>query len=173
MAFETMKSAVATLGKPEWRPMLTYLADLHERAVHPAMEPFPYEWEEIGPGYCYAPAFGHWDIIHQVLDVLPWGPAHARKQILNNLAAQEPDGLVPGSIWIRDGKPEWSKKVGHPPVWPEAVHDYVQRTGDTELLETCFDVLVAQLGWFEENRAAEPDGFYYLDILTRKWGKRR
>ena len=34
------------------------------------MYPFNYEWEEIGPGYIYGPAFGHWDLIHQVLDVM-------------------------------------------------------------------------------------------------------
>ena len=46
-------------------------------------------WEEIGPGYCYGPAFGHWDLIHQILDVMPAEPEHARNQILNDLAAQE------------------------------------------------------------------------------------
>ncbi len=54
-------------GKPDWQPMLKYVAELHRKSTHPATYPFNYEWEEIGPGYIYGPAFGHWDIIHQVL----------------------------------------------------------------------------------------------------------
>ena len=169
MALENLKTHAGRIGKPLWRPMLAYVADLHAACVRPACEPFPYDWEEIGTGYCYGPAFGHWDIIHSVLDTLPWEPEHARRQILNDLAAQEPDGLVPGSIWMRDDRLEWSTNVGHPPVWPVAVDDYVEQTGNRELLRTCFGPLVRQIGWFETHRKADPEGYYYLDILTNDW----
>ncbi|WP_319501314.1 hypothetical protein [uncultured Draconibacterium sp.] len=104
--------------------------------------PFKYEWEEIGPGYVYGPAFGHWDLIHQVIDVMPAFPQHAYHQLLNNIENQEPSGLIPGSIWMPSpNKPErgdsarWSKdKQGHPPFWVFAVDDYLKITGDSEII---------------------------------------
>ena len=113
-----------TLGKPAWRPMLRYVAELHARSTRPPRAPFPYPWEEIGPGYCYGPAFGHWDLVHANLDAMVSEPEHARQQLLNNLAAQEESGLLPGVIWMRDEEPRWSHEVSHPPVWPVAVQDY-------------------------------------------------
>ena len=76
-SWSALKSEVLHLGKPQWRPLLIYVANLHEKSTHPATYPFTYEWEEIGPRYMLAPAFGHWDIIHQVIDVLPAYPTHA------------------------------------------------------------------------------------------------
>ncbi|MBN2392289.1 MAG: glycoside hydrolase [Anaerolineae bacterium] len=172
---EKLSQSAVTMGKPEWRPMLAYVAALHARSTHPAQRLFPYPWEEIGPGYCYGPAFGHWDLIHAILDVLPDAPEHARQQLLNNLANQEADGLVPGAIWMpRDNDPSrtqlrWSKTVGHPPVWMIAVQDYADLTGSDDLIPQCYDPLLRQIAWFETQRKAEPDGFYYTDILTHSW----
>jgi len=166
---EELKRETRSLGKAEWRPMLRYVAELHERSTHPARPPLPYPWEEIGPGYCYGPAFGHWDLIHQVLDVLPAEPEHARRGLLNNLALQQEDGLVPGTIWMGGDKPRFSTRQGHPPVWPVAAQEYAELTGTIDLLKECYDPLVRQIEWFETNRAAEPAGFFYTDILTRRW----
>src|SRR5215210_2452514 len=151
-----LQAEAGTLGTPGWRPMLAYVARLHAASVHAPTPPFPEPWEEIGPGYCYGPAFGHWDIVHQILDVLPAEPEHARRQLRNNLAAQEPDGLVPGVIWMRhlrtppagDG-PAWSRAVGHPPVWPVAAQDWADHTGDDGPLREGYAPLLRQLGWFE------------------------
>ncbi|MBN2312052.1 MAG: glycoside hydrolase, partial [Candidatus Hydrogenedentes bacterium] len=158
-----LRRAAETLGKPDWRAVLGYVADLHARCVHPARPPFPHPWEEIGPGYCYGPAFGHWDIVHAVLDVVAFEPEHARMQLENNLAAQQEDGLVPGSIWLRGDKAEWDSAAGHPPVWPFAAAELPQR------LERWFEALVRQIGWFETHRKADECGFFYTDILTHDW----
>jgi putative isomerase len=166
---EALKAEAARLGKQAWQPMLQYVAELHERSTHPPRPPFAYPWEEIGPGYQASPAFGHWDIIHQVFDTLPSEPEHARNQILNNLANQEPDGLVPGSIWLRGPEPRWSKTVGHPLVWPVAVDAYCSLTGCNKLIGQCYEPLLRQLNWFETNRRAEEGGFFYLDITHRSW----
>ena len=166
---DRLKAEVQQLGKPEWRAMLAYVAALHESSTHPPRPPFPHPWEEIGPGYCYGPAFGHWDLIHAVLDALPAEPEHARAQLLNNLAAQQEDGLVPGSIWMRDEEPRWSTRAGHPPVWPVAVEQYTDLQGADELLRRCYEPLIRQIGWFERSRRAEGIGFYYTDILDRTW----
>ena len=165
---QSFASAIESLGKKQWRAMLHYVADLHGRSVRPAMPPFPYPWEEIGPGYCYAPAFGHWDIVHSILDVLSIDSEHARRQIENNLAAQEDDGFIPGSIWIRDGAAHWNNEVGHPPVWPFAVQDYADLYGP-ELLPQCYHALVRQIRWFESNRKAQDHQFFYMDIVNHTW----
>ena len=84
--------------------MLRYVAELHRKSTHPAIYPFNYEWEEIGPGYIYGPAFGHWDIVHQSIDVMKFYPEHALHQLLNDIKNQEPSGMIPGSIYM-PGKP--------------------------------------------------------------------
>ncbi len=166
---DALQNEASRLGKPEWRPLLGYVAELHARSTHPARPPFSRAWEEIGPGYCYGPAFGHWDIVHQILDVLPAEPDHARDQILNDLENQQEDGLVPGSIWLGDGEPRFSKTVSHPPMWPVAVNDYCDQTGSDELLRLCYEPLLRQIGWFEANRKAEDEGYYYTDIVNHSW----
>ena len=198
---------IESLGKPGWSSMLRYVADLHAQSIRPAIPPFPHAWEDIGPGYCYGPAFGHWDIVHAILDVLPFDPAHARRQIENNLAGQQEDGLLPGAIYIREGKAvlqtefdpadagprtennlageqedgllpgaicmregkaDLDTEVGHPPVWPFAVQDYVDIHGP-DILPTAYAALVRQIRWFEQKRKAQGQGFFYTDILNHKW----
>ena len=173
--FSALRAAVTTLGKPSWRPMLTYVAELHERSTHPPQAPFPHSWEEIGPGYCYGPALGHWDLVHAALDVLPDEPEHARHQLLNDLAVQAANGMLPGVIWMpraddptRD-KPRWSNRISHPPVWPIVVQELADVTGDTGIIARTYDALLRQIRWFETHRKAKPEGFYYSDILTFDW----
>lgn len=159
---------IKSVGKSDWKDMLYYVADLRLRSIHPATPPFPHPWEDIGPGYCYAPAFGHWDIVHAILDAIPFNPEHAHLQIENNFAAQREDGFLPGSIWLREGKMRWNKEAGHPPVWPFAVQDYSDAYGP-DLIPEAYERLVRQIGWFELNRKAEGQGFFYVDILSRVW----
>jgi len=134
---EKLRAETATLGKESWRPMLRYVADLHVRSTHPALAPFAFPWEEIGPGY--VPAFGHWDLIHQVLDVLPVATQHAHEQLLNDVRLQLTDGFLPGSVWMpgsyhakrHDNQPWFNtSSQSHPPVWVVAAEDYLTLTGD-------------------------------------------
>lgn len=168
-SFEALKKEVATLGKSSWRPLLQYVTELHERCIRPVRTPFPYAYEEIGTGYGGSPAFGHWDIVHQILDSLPVEPDHARRQIINNLAAQQEDGLIPGAIYFPEGKPWWNPKAGHPSVWPVAAQEYFELTGDIALLQKCFQSLIRLIGWYEKYRSAETEGFFYTDILDLTW----
>jgi hypothetical protein len=164
-----LRISVQILGKSSWRPMLSYVAGLHAQSVHPPREPFPYPWEEIGPGYCYGPAFGHWDVVHQILDVQNVYLTHAKRQLLNLFAVQDADGFLPGVVWMREAEPRWGDETTHPPVWPFALESCVEQSDDPTLLSTGFDALTRQIEWFEANRRAEPGGFYYRDILTRNW----
>jgi len=54
MTWGRLRENAQRIGDPESPPMLTYVAEVHERSIHPPLPPHP--WEEIGPGYCYAPA---------------------------------------------------------------------------------------------------------------------
>lgn len=172
----------AALGKPSWRPMLVYVARLHERATHPPEPPFAYPWEEIGPGYGIGPAFGHWDLVHEMLDELPAWPGHVREQLLNDLGLQLPNGFLPGSVYM-PGSPsapmgqrarrthyEFDRgEEGHPPVWVVAAGDYLALHPDPALEADFLDHLVRQIGWFEASRRARTGGFFYNDIVLHKW----
>jgi putative isomerase len=165
---ERLQKEALRLGKPAWRPMLRYTAELHGRSILAPLPPFPYPWEEIGPGYAGSPSFGHWDIVHQILDALPAEPEHARNQVLNNLAAQQPGGLVPGTIWIRGGKPKYSRTCGHPPVWQVAADEVFRLTRDLKFLAACHAALTRQIGWFDRHRRSRDGGYFYADILGSK-----
>ena len=166
---DNLKAEVRDLGKESWRLMLAYAAELHARSVLDARPPFSRPWEEIGPGYINSPTFGHWDIVHAALDSIPAEPEHAAAQLLNNLENQQEDGLVPGIISVWGAHVRWNAEIGHPPVWPFAVHDLVACHGDDALITACFKPLARQLGWFETGRASQDGGFYYADIVNRQW----
>jgi len=164
--------------RPSWLPLLAYVRDLHRRSVHPAQPPLPEPWEDIGPGYCYGPAFGHWDIVHAMLDQVDLAPAHVARQLRNNFANQQPDGYLPGSIWMRREPLPWQSptefakrfntNAGHPPVWPVAVDAYFARTQDEALLSKALAVAERQIGWFDRERRVGP-AYFYSDILNRRW----
>jgi hypothetical protein len=167
-------SAIYSEIKPSWKPMLEALAALHRACTHPAGEliRLPHPWEEIGSGYCYAPAFGHWDIVHQMLDQLSYDPQHVRHQLVNNWVHQLPNGFLPGTIYSSNGETVWNTEGGHPPVWPVALEEYWMRYGgkaEESVLREGYDVLLKQIEWFEHNRKAEPEGCYYTDIYKKIW----
>jgi len=162
-------------GKKEWEPLLKYALALHKRSTHEKAYPFAYEWEEVGPGYCFAPAFGHWDIVHQVMDALVYDKEHGLRQLYNDMANQLANGMVPGAIWMPRGKSNrmaatWNKETqGHPPLWMVALDDYVEATGNRGVLKDFYPSLLRQIAWFENNRKAVGEGFFYNDILLKLW----
>ncbi len=150
--------------------MLTYVYNLHEKSVNAPKEPFSLPWEEIGPGYCYGPAFGHWDIIHACLDQIAFKKDHVKMQLENVFSLQQENGKFPSITWMKEGAPnDWNNDATHPPVWVFAADDYYSLYGDKDFLKICFEKLVKQIKWFEENRKAEENGFYYTDILNNVW----
>lgn len=158
-----------SLGKPEWRPMLEYTARLHERSILPPRPPFRRPWEEIGPGYQNSPAFGHWDIVHAIIDVSASEPDHALDQIKNDLELQLPTGFLPGVIWMKYEQPDWSTTQSHPPVWTAAVDAYAAHTGDRSILGDALAAADLQLAWFERERKARDGGYYYADVTSGEW----
>jgi putative isomerase len=175
------------LGKPTWVPMLLKDVAMHRASTHPATPPFQYPWEDTGTGYGYGPGFGHWDLVHEILDVLPTAPLHAREQLLNNIDLQLPSGFLPGLYWMRSSRTtidaavsdvaqvKFSPTQTHPPVWVVAADDYLAQTAresgglDRNLAARFLEALTRQATWFEQNRRAMPDGFLYSDITTNQW----
>ena len=156
--------------KLTWRPMLAYLAELHGRSVLPAVGYFKTAYESLGPGYFGGRAFGHWDLTHERLDTVRAAPEHVRNQIRNELAGQQPDGLIPGLVAFNAaGQPAWKTFKGFPPVWMVAVDAYVEQTADTAILGECLEALRKQIGWFEAMRRVPTGGFYYLDVTANTW----
>jgi glycogen debranching enzyme len=168
-ALDRLISDTASIGDPAWREMLQYVARLHERSIHAAGPPFPFPWEEIGPGYCYGPAFGHFDITHQAIDVVDSEPEHARRQLLNNLANQQPDGMVPGVIWMDGREQLWLTHKSYPPAWVMGVDEHVRVTGSSSLVAECYPALLRQIEWFRGSRAVAGGGYFYLDIYGTWW----
>jgi hypothetical protein len=167
---EALRQEAARVSKPEWRPMLEFLAELHGRSVLPAVAHLPEPYESIGPGYQDGRVFGHIDLAHIRLDTLRASPAHVRAQTRNELAGQQHDGLIPGIIIFgADGKPWWKTFKGFPPLWVVVVDDYVQHTGEEGFLRQCLPALERQIQWFEAKRRAPDGGFYYLDLVEKTW----
>ena len=150
--------------------MLLYLAELHGRSVFPPIGYFKYPFESIGPGYQGGTVFGHIDLTHERLDTVRALPEHARNQIRNELAGQQPDGLIPGIVTFNaEGKPWFKNFKGFPPIWVVSVDAYVEASGDVEFRGECLEALRKQIGWFEAKRAVPGGGFYYLDLKENTW----
>ena len=154
-------------GVARWRPVLRYVAELHGRAIRDDLHGlFPHPWEEIGPGYVYGPAFGHWDIVHQCLDSVEDEPEHALRQLENLLALQQDDGRLPVVMMMREGKP-WlhNPEITHPPVWPILVDRLIESGHAPDLGARCVPYAVKQLAWFDAHRRAG-EAYGYADFLT-------
>jgi putative isomerase len=106
---------------------------------------------------------------------------------LNDVRLQLPSGFLPGLYWMRQqtaaddpviydkAAAKYSPTQGNPPVWVVAADDYLEQTAktsgtyDTALANEFLERVTRQIGWFERERKAKPDGFLYLDIVTGKW----
>ena len=163
-------------GKPEWEPVLNYIRELRRRSIFPAEPPMPFDWLDIGPGYVAGPAFGHIDLAHQILDFVTDDPELARRQLLNQLALQRPNGSFaflylrdnPARFWQPKDLPLDQRLGGHntfPPFWPVAVEAYLTCRADDEVLTKAYGALVRMLQWFDAERRAPGGGYYYNETL--------
>ena len=175
-----LTTGVLTPGRPAggaaWTGALRYVTELRRRSIFPAEPPMPYDWLDIGPGYCYGPAFGHIDLAHQILDFVPDDPELARRQLLNQLALQRLDGSIaflylrsnPARFWQPEDLPVDERLRGtdtFPPFWPVAVEACLACRVDDELLTKSYDALARMLQWFDAERKASDGGYFYADVL--------
>lgn len=117
------------------------------------------------------PCSGHAQLLAvQRLDTVRACPDHVRNQILNELAGQQKDGMIPGVILFDSaGKAHWKNYKGFPPLWPVSVDAYLDLRSDRQFLATCLDALRRQINWFENKRAVHGGGFCYLDAVEGPW----
>ena len=157
-----LKNEVQKIGKPEWGPLLIYLANLHEDSIHAPFFTLSYQWEEVAAAGDLGLIFGNWDTIHMALDTVFLEPKHALHQIMNSLDLQQMNGLVPGRISLVNNEIRWSGYTTSPPLWHYVIQEYLDLTNDREILQTCHLILKKQILWFELNRCSG-EGFYYVD----------
>lgn len=157
-------SSSGQLGRPNWRPMLRYVARLHERCIRgDRLGVFPHPWEEIGPGYVFRPVFGHWDIVHAGLDAVADEPAHVARQMENLFALQDENGRLPVMMAERSGRATFhDPRLTHPPVWPVLIDELL--THGVDLRNAGLIVAKRQLDWFDTNRRAA-QGYAYADLM--------
>lgn len=157
-------------SNPAWKPMLLYLAELHGQSVHPPLDYFKFPFEDIGPGYQGGKIFGHIDLTHERLDTVRALPDHAINQLRNELAGQQPDGLIPGVVsFDASGKATFKPDKGFPPIWVVSAEACMAAKPDRAFIAECLEALRKQIGWFETKRAAADGGFYYLDVVQKTW----
>ncbi len=162
---DCLEDEAAQCCRREWRPLLTYVARLHGRSTHAPRYPLRYPWEEIGPGYRFAPAFGHWDIVLAALDSIIAEPEHARNQIRNLLSLQLNSGLIGGTVWMSQHAPD-TNLYNFPPVWVHAVEEFCNIHHDYRFAAECLEYLERQTLWFERKRRAKNGGFRYTDLAA-------
>lgn len=164
-------------GKTAWNGVLDCVAELRRRSIFPAEPPMPYDWLDIGPGYVAGPAFGHFDLVHQVLDLVPDDPELARRQMLNQFSLQRPNGSFaflylrdnPQRFWQPHDLPLDQRLGGHntfPPLWPVAVEACLLCRPDDELLAKAYGALVRMLAWFDSGRRAPDGGYFYNEVFN-------
>jgi glycogen debranching enzyme len=156
--------------------MLQYVRDLRARSVFPAECSMPFAWLDIGPGYFAGPAFGHIDLVHQILDFAPNDPELARRQLVNQFALQRNDGSM-AFLYLRDNLarfwqphdlPVHERLRGSdtfPPLWAAAVEACLACGADGELLTQAYGALTRMLEWFDAHRRAPCGGYFYADVL--------
>lgn len=169
----TFTALFAEAEQPEfkpWRTMLHHLAAMHEAALYEnPTSPAPYPLETLGGGYYFNPAFGHWDLIYTLLDSCPAMPEHTLHQLENMLAFQQEDGFMAGAIFFRgEGVPRPYWYSTFPPVWPLAVDEYTRTAKDDRAVKLCYQPLLKQIKWFENNRKAIDFGFFFKDMIEPK-----
>ncbi len=157
-------------AKVSWRPMLYFLAELHGQSVFPPIGHLKFPYESIGPGYQGGRVFGHIDLTHIRLDTVRAQPEHVKRQLRNEFAGQQEDGLIPGIVTFNaEGKPWWKNFKGFPPIWVVSAQAYVDLAGDAAFLSECLEALRKQIAWFEAKRSVPDGGFYYLDVKENTW----
>ncbi|MFA5865825.1 MAG: trehalase family glycosidase [Phycisphaerae bacterium] len=140
---------------------------LHVRSCQLPKGVFDDVWETVGPGYPF-PAFGHWDIVHSVLDVLGYDPDFARRQLRQLIKLiRVSDGCLPSlARELPDEKGSLVVVVDYegcaPPLWPVAAVAGFDRTGDVDFLRIMYEAAEKNLLWWEQNRKL-PSGLYWFN----------
>ncbi len=168
-----------------YQPLLDECLRLHRASYLAPVGPFQHPWQDIGVGYMAFPCFGHWDLIHECLNLLPYAPEMVRQQLDMYLSFIGEDGQMPGTVygpkalgvnqtwdpelWYERDGCHWSRQWSHPPLWPHLVEDYFAQTNDRAFLAFCLKQGLKNLAWWKSRRGTPDGGFFYFDIVRRLW----
>ena len=170
--FENCKKYVLNDCNEKWKDLLLATIDLCEKSMHQPEEAFdhvfPHPWLDIGPGYAYGPAFGHWDIVHASFNFAKYYPEEAMRQLENNFSLLSDDGRLTGAIFFAENTCSYSDKVTHPPLWVFLADELYTLHGDKKFLKKCYVALKKQISWFENERHIKDGGFYYHDVHAQR-----
>ena len=143
---------------------------LHQRSCRAPIGMLDDTWISVGQGY-HVPAFGHWDIVHCVLDVLSYDPVLAARQIrLLVRTLRKTDGRLPGLVRVLVDDHGQERLVpdyeySPPPLWPTVVPHIARGLRDTEFLRMAYEGAVTCLRWYEENRRLPGGLFWFEDCV--------
>lgn len=158
-----------------WRDLWDHAWALHQRSCRPPLAMLDDTWQTVGVGY-FMPAFGHWDIVHNALDMLVYDADFAARQIcLVVKTLRDSDGRLPGLVrefsnekGCRILKPDYD--YSPPPLWPVAALEVFRRTGNKAFLRTVFAGAAKGLAWWEANRRLANHLFWFADCVgNAKW----
>lgn len=125
-------------------------------------------WESVGEGY-FMPAFGHWDIVHIILDLLCYDVAFAAQQTaLVAKTIRAADGRLPGLV--RETEAEDGARVlcpdyaySPPPLWPVAAAAVAEAYADRAFTAEIYAAAAAGARWYEEHRRLANGLFWFHD----------
>lgn len=147
--FNNTRKTIQNKCDEKWRKLLFATIDLCERSIRQPSEAidhvFPYPWMEIGPGYAYGPAFGHWDIVHSAFNFVKDDPYEVIRQLENDFSLLCDDGRLIGAIFFQDHKRFNSDVVTHPPLWVFLADELYDLHGNKEFLRRCLTVVEKQI----------------------------
>jgi putative isomerase len=160
---------------PSWVALWREGWALHQRSCRAPIGMLDDIWISAGQGY-HVPAFGHWDIVHSVLDILSYDPALAARQIrLVVRTLRRTDGRLPGLVRVLandHGQEELvpDYQYSPPPLWPTAVLPIYHALRDTKFLKIAYEGAGKCLRWYEENRRLPGGLFWFGDCVgDRQW----
>jgi putative isomerase len=154
----------------EWGPLWDEGWKLHVRSCRLPQGVFDDIWETVGPGYFF-PAFGHWDIVQSVLDVLSYDAGFAQRQLLQLIKLiRVSDGCLPGlTRELPDGNGSLAIVIDYagcaPPLWPGAATAVFERTGDMGFLRIAYEAAKKTLTWWEQNRKLSSGLYWFNDCI--------
>ena len=176
-----LDSSIESIVRGPYEPLLRACIDLSRRCYLAPAGPFAHPWLDIGPGYFGHPCWGHWDIVHECVNLLPFAPEVVRRQIEMALSLMGKDGMLPATvwgprphglvanldphIWSHEGEFRWRTDVSCAPLLAVLIDDYFRRTGDRAFLRTVLPAARKNLRWWRTHRGTSDGGFYYADIL--------
>ncbi len=157
-------------GYPEFQELWNHTWTLHRIATFPPVARFPYPWETPGRGYLFH-YFGHWDAVHNVLDMLWHDVNHCECIVRNLLRLQDPEdgrfGVTfdPRKNGIHHALASNHEAATSPPLWNYAAIEVFRRTGDTGFLTECYKAFRRNVIWFEAKRQFPLNGLFWHNSL--------